>query len=753
MKGAQAKANLRKLGLAGLPELIQNISDTMVGLQNNMSKTEKDFKDFTRTLSKQNETTEEGSKKVNKYGKEVNSMGIAITKANKRTSILNSALKKLSAYDKPKTFELFSPKSFKAYIDAGGSGFEYFAEFLTNSREDIRIMSFEAAKLRRFVFGFIPGGFTFLSKIGFTLQFIGSTLRTFLPRTAKDLKENTDEMGKFQKAIGGVFGFLGGKRGKDAFKNPIKGMSAFIKKRKQVNKLADNSNTDKLAFSNFSLDTAKDSNVKMRSPVGTTELEGIKKFGKQSTIMKLAQRKIDKRIAKEQKVAFKKQISNRKRLAKLRLDGEKKYGEEIKELNEKLRKIETKAEQKAIAFAEKKRKEGAISTFDEEVELINKKRKELIKGAMEDPRGKKIARDKTRAISRREKMRSKYDAREADMDKVGKEKGLTAKHFEKISFKVNAKRMTKLLNSKPIKLFRKVGSAIFMISRKVGYFFLGFLAFVVGMFLLLKLIGPALKASFDAIKTVFLFGLSMILPAISTIWEGLKGLWNVAFNGGSLTDLINSLVTLAYGILQLVLGVAIATLGVVITLAVSTLFNAGKKIGEKLIEVAQKGKTALAAAAVIGFILWWYTAPVWLVALIGFVVYKAVRILIKDGVDGLKDAVLKVKVLEKVSKGLGKVKDKVTGLFEKRATGGIVGQGETTLVGERGPELVKLPAGSRVYTNSQSRQMSGSTVNNFNITVNAKDTSKEEMRRMADEIGKMVSYKINRRSSFRNSIL
>ena len=88
--------------------------------------------------------------------------------------------------------------------------FEYFAEFLTNSREDIRIMTFEAAKLRRFVFGFIPGGFTFLSKIGFTLQFIGGTLRTFLPRTAKDL-ENTDEMGKFQKAIGGVFGFLGGR--------------------------------------------------------------------------------------------------------------------------------------------------------------------------------------------------------------------------------------------------------------------------------------------------------------------------------------------------------------------------------------------------------------------------------------------------------------------------------------------------------------------------------------------------------------
>ena len=128
----------------------------MVALQEKMSKTEKDFKDFRDTIKEQNKVTEEGAKKVNKYGNEVNAMGIAISRANKRTSILNSALKKLSSYEKPKTFELFSPKSFKAYIDAGGSAFEYFAEFLTNSREDIRIMTFEAAKLRRFVFGFIP---------------------------------------------------------------------------------------------------------------------------------------------------------------------------------------------------------------------------------------------------------------------------------------------------------------------------------------------------------------------------------------------------------------------------------------------------------------------------------------------------------------------------------------------------------------------------------------------------------------------
>jgi hypothetical protein len=58
-----------------------------------------------------------------------------------------------------------------------------------------------------------------------------------------------------------------------------------------------------------------------------------------------------------------------------------------------------------------------------------------------------------------------------------------------------------------------------------------------------------------------------------------------------------------------------------------------------------------------------------------------------------------------------------------------------------------LPKGSRVHSNTDSRKMTGSTVNNFNITINARDSSKAEMRRMADEIGRMISSKINRSTS------
>ena len=84
----------------------------------------------------------------------------------------------------------------------------------------------------------------------------------------------------------------------------------------------------------------------------------------------------------------------------------------------------------------------------------------------------------------------------------------------------------------------------------------------------------------------------------------------------------------------------------------------------------------------------------------------------------------------------------------KRAMGGTVGANEgMTLVGENGPELVSLPSGSKVHTNSESKRMGGG--NTINITINARDTSDAELRRIADKIGNMVNNKINRRTSSR----
>jgi hypothetical protein len=78
------------------------------------------------------------------------------------------------------------------------------------------------------------------------------------------------------------------------------------------------------------------------------------------------------------------------------------------------------------------------------------------------------------------------------------------------------------------------------------------------------------------------------------------------------------------------------------------------------------------------------------------------------------------------------------------ANGGI-SAGGMAVVGERGPELVSLPAGSRVYSNSDSRRMSGNTINvHVNGRVGASDS---EIRDIADKVAREINMRMNRTTS------
>ena len=81
------------------------------------------------------------------------------------------------------------------------------------------------------------------------------------------------------------------------------------------------------------------------------------------------------------------------------------------------------------------------------------------------------------------------------------------------------------------------------------------------------------------------------------------------------------------------------------------------------------------------------------------------------------------------------------------ANGGVSGGGMAG-VGERGPELVNLPKGARVHSNNESKKMGGGVVNNnVSVTINAKDTSDAELRRIAQKLADMITGKLNRRTS------
>jgi len=75
------------------------------------------------------------------------------------------------------------------------------------------------------------------------------------------------------------------------------------------------------------------------------------------------------------------------------------------------------------------------------------------------------------------------------------------------------------------------------------------------------------------------------------------------------------------------------------------------------------------------------------------------------------------------------------------ANGGV-SSGGMALVGERGPELVRLPSGARVHSNAESRRMAGS---NIHVHVNGRvGASDAEIRDIANKVAREINLKMNR---------
>ena len=89
---------------------------------------------------------------------------------------------------------------------------------------------------------------------------------------------------------------------------------------------------------------------------------------------------------------------------------------------------------------------------------------------------------------------------------------------------------------------------------------------------------------------------------------------------------------------------------------------------------------------------------------------------------------------------------KSIGLFSSGGTS----HGGMALVGEKGPELMELPAGTKIHSNEKSRRMvSGGSTNN-NITVNVQGrvgASDAEIRDIARKVGAQLNREINRTTS------
>ena len=279
------------------------------------------------------------------------------------------------------------------------------------------------------------------------------------------------------------------------------------------------------------------------------------------------------------------------------------------------------------------------------------------------------------------------------------------------------------------KLYFKLGKAarrmvnMFRMVLKGAFFtFVYGTAALIALYLIFKKNGPAIMKAVKEAWKVVQIGFGIIQEAFGLIWQGAMDIWNGFFGDGDLGTIMLGLLKIIGGILWGLWGIIVVVLGGLFTL-----------IGEFVRQVPMKiWEYFEGSASTVQKILKTIVAVVTIITLVGFMISTApiwVGILVSSAVLAI---------------GLWLVD-----LISPFASGGVTTSG-VALVGERGPELVSLPRNSRVHSNSNSRKMlSNGGGNTINITINARDTSDSELRRIADKIGSMVNNKINRSSSSR----
>jgi len=273
------------------------------------------------------------------------------------------------------------------------------------------------------------------------------------------------------------------------------------------------------------------------------------------------------------------------------------------------------------------------------------------------------------------------------------------------------KRYTKFL-----KFSEKVGKLTMSFLNKFMYYFT---IIVLGLFVLKRaftLLQPFLSDAFESLMFTIQAGLLVMGFALDGIREGLGMIWDGINNGNILKVLV--------GLLAVIGSVAIFIFGVLLS-TVGALF--GALIGA-IIKTAQKAREDTQHVIdVLGGLAYVVGATMVLVGLFATAVVSLPLVL-----GGI------------VVAGIAAIFDTL-GFF---ANGGVTGSG-LSIVGERGPELVRLPTGTRVHSNRESKQMlSNAGGNTIHVHVNGRvGASDAEIRDIANKVAKEINIRMNRTSS------
>jgi hypothetical protein len=311
------------------------------------------------------------------------------------------------------------------------------------------------------------------------------------------------------------------------------------------------------------------------------------------------------------------------------------------------------------------------------------------------------------------------------------------------------------------------------------YFILAFLA-LAAIIVVIRKIGPMVMEAFSKAFETAMILKDFIMQGFDRVKGGLGKMFSFIFGGGTLEDFINGGLEVLLGLVEMALGV----LGVLALLVVGFVIEFGKivfktvknKIKEFITNSKKLTKFIIGIVAAIGIIVALVMgAPILVAVAIGVIIYKVGMKLLKPlttAVKLVKDIVLYIyagialiiqSAINAIITGLNYLPrvdikkktfgDKAMEYYNKSVVGnrqGGVSDGRMTVVGEGGRELMFMPKGGRIVSNAETEKIIGNkqpTTNNFNITINAKDSSQTEMRRIADMIGRDIAAKINRTTS------
>ena len=343
----------------------------------------------------------------------------------------------------------------------------------------------------------------------------------------------------------------------------------------------------------------------------------------------------------------------------------------------------------------------------------------------------------------------------------------------------------------PFKALKSIAAGIVKMVFYAAAQFMKMLLLLMVVVAAFKFIQPFLGNIYDGIKTmasVFMASLGLVYDSLSAIGTGVynvvSGIMNMDF-----MQIAEGIGGIVVGFLGLLVGLLSATVGTLLAGIwgfVSSLFMDGfNKLGGGLNGIIGgvgnviKGVSGVVAAialvvGTIGLLVGaTFALPALLVAGIATVLYFAIDPLVSlitgivswinnlDFVQDFKDKVMNSflgdlirGIKEAVSEIFDKIpkpSDAIKGIAKKipfLATGGAIKDSGIAVVGERGPELVNLPAGARVSSNRDSAAMmgGGTTINNH-ITVQvtgrvgANDT---EIRDIANKVAKEINSRMNR---------